>query len=371
MFVQEFARAAQLYNDVTVLHHAGKRSDIKGMWAIKQETDRSLTKGIPTYRFWYRRSPIPDTSFLLFGFWSLLQAFRSIRGRGFIPDILHVHVYAFGALAVILGKYFGVPVAITAHSSTVAKNQLNRRQQLLARIAFNGADVVLPVSDMLRQAIRQNGCKGRLQVLPNVVDTNIFYPRHCDYSEQRLKQILFVGSLESSHKKGIPYLLEALTELKQERADWHLHIIGDGDAKAWYEMAVDDFKLCSSVTFHGFKSKLEVAKSMGRCDFFVLPSVIETFSVVLIEALASGKPVVATTSGGPDEFITQEVGILVPPKNVEALRNAINYMLDHYVDYSPTKLADYVNQRFSHKVVGSMLNEVYRQLCQSSNQAVN
>ena len=82
--------------------------------------------------------------------------------------------------------------------------------------------------------------------------------------------------------------------------------------------------------------------------------------MVYIEAIACGKPVIDTTAGGPKEFITKETGILAPPKDVDALIEAIDYMLDHYQDYSPEKISQYANDNFSFEVVGKKLDDIYR-----------
>ena len=114
--------------------------------------------------------------------------------------------------------------------------------------------------------------------------------------------------------------------------------------------------------FHGAKPKEEVAEFMKRCDFFVQPSLWETFGVVYIEAMACGKPVIACDIPGPDEFINGDVGVLVPPKDVDALAKAIEFMLDHSGDYSSEYIANYVRERFGYEVVGKRLDEVYHEV---------
>jgi glycosyltransferase involved in cell wall biosynthesis len=360
MFVQEFARAVHLYNDVVVLHHAGKRKDLKKVWHVEPENDSSITKGIPTYRFWYRESPVPQTSFMFFGLWSLLQAFRYIVRQGYLPDIIHVHVYAFGALAIFLKKLYAIPVVITEHSSSILQKNLNLRQKFLAQFAFQRADAVLPVSQSLRQAVENYGVNKYCQVVPNVVDTQLFKPDQLIPPKEKTKQVLFVGRLDSCQKKGILYLLRALAQLRQKRNDWQLDIVGDGAARPKYEQMAEDLGIYRKVAFHGHKFKDDVAQFMRQCDFFVLPSLTETFSVVLIEALSCGKPVITTYSGGPEEFVTKDVGLLVEPGDTLALMQAIDHMLDHYTEYSPEQLANYVRQRFSYEIVGRILDNVYR-----------
>ena len=118
----------------------------------------------------------------------------------------------------------------------------------------------------------------------------------------------------------------------------------------------------SGVIFHGTKAKQEVVECMRQCDFLVSPSLFETFGVVIIETLACGKPVIATRSGGPEEILNKETGILVPQKDIDALANAIDYMLSHHGEYSSEKIARYAHEKFSFQAVGHALDEIYRGL---------
>lgn len=104
---------------------------------------------------------------------------------------------------------------------------------------------------------------------------------------------------------------------------------------------------------------------MQRCDFFVLPSLFETFGVTLIEAMACGKPVIASDIGGPKEIVTEKVGKLVPPGDSETLAEAVDYMLDHYREYDPEKIVQYVRQRYSYQAVGKECDRVYRSVTSS------
>lgn len=138
-------------------------------------------------------------------------------------------------------------------------------------------------------------------------------------------------------------------------------IVGDGPNKQEYEQLTEALGLSDVVQFHGLlQTKPEVAKFMRQCDIFVLPSLVETFGAVLIEAIACGKPVVATDSGGPKEIITDEVGRLVPPGDPDALAKALDYMLDHSEDYPSQRIAEYARERYSYQVVGKELERVYK-----------
>ena len=356
MFVREHAKAVRLYDDVVVLHCAGTDPTVKGLWRMEQESDESLTEGIPTYRVWHRRSPFPKTSYLLY-LWSAFQAFRRIVAQGFQPDIIHAHIYLAGVPAVLIGKLNRIPVVVTEHSSGFPRKLLRRLDTWKARLAFKWADTIMPVSRSLQRSIEKYSIEARFQVVPNVVDTSLFSPQLRPADVHNPKRILFVGLLLPV--KGLPCLLQALAQLRDHRDDWHLDIVGDGPARAEYERLAIDSGLAARVTFHGLKSKREVAEFMRQADLFVLPSLFETFAVVAAEALATGTPVLSTRCGGPEEFIVEDVGMVVPPADAEALCKGLDYMLNHLDRFPPHQVSRYVTECFSPERVGEQLHTIY------------
>ena len=361
VFVQAHAKAVQLYDDVVVLHCAGADPNLRQLWRMQQERDESLTEGIPTYRVWYRSFPIPKITYFIY-IWAVFQAFRRIVSQGFRPHIIHAHFYEAGVPAVLIRKVYRIPVIVTAHFTKFPRKLLRRLDVWKARLAFNKANIVLPVSKSLQKAIEKYNIKARFLVLPNVVDTYLFHPNFFSQFKNRIKRLLFVGLLDVSHKKGMPYFLNALAQLRQYRDDWHLDVVGDGPARAEYEGMVADLGLTDMVTFHGLKSKQEVAEFMRQADLFVLPSLFETFAVVAAEALATGTPVLATRCGGPEEFITDVVGMLVPPGDDKALCKELNHMLSTLHLYSCHKISQYTRELFSPEIVGAKLHNVYQSL---------
>ena len=359
VFVREHAKAVRIYDDVVVLHCAGSDAKIKGLWRMDQESDEGLTEGIPTYRVWHRRSPIPKTSYLLY-LWSVFHAFRHIVAQGVRCDIIHAHVFEAGLPAVLIGRFHRIPVVVTEHWTLFPKKLLDMFSVWKASIAFRWARLVMPVSHSLQQAIKAYGIKARFHVVPNVVDTQLFYLNSSPQSKnQSLNRLLFVGLLDLSHKKGVPYLLQALGQLRQQRDDWQLDIIGDGPPRAEYERLAIDLGLGDKITFHGLKSKREVADFMRQAHLFVVPSLFETFAAVAAEALATGTPVLSTRCGGPEEFIVDDVGMLVPPGDAEALCKGLNYMLDRLKCFSPDRISRYARERFSAEEVGKLIHETY------------
>jgi L-malate glycosyltransferase len=359
VWVREHAKAVRLYDDVFVLHCVGSDLNLKRLWRTEQETNERLREGIPTYRVWYRPSPIPKTSYFIY-LWSIFRTFQHIVDEGFRPDIIHVHIYDAGGPAVLIGKLNRIPVVVTEHFSSFPRGLLSPLDVVKAWLAFRWAKRVLPVSSALQKAIEHYGIHAHFQVIPNVADTTLFFPPSHLREDMNPKRILFVGQL--APVKGVPYLLQALSRLGQKRDDWHLDIVGDGDARMEYERLAVDLKLGDKVAFHGLKTKQEVADFMRRADLFVLPSLCETFSAPAIEALATGTPILATRCGGPEEFVIKDVGLLVPPGDAHTLCNGLDYMLDNLHLYSCKRISQYAREHFSPELVGAKLHAVYQSL---------
>lgn len=360
VFVREHAKAVQLRNDVVVLHCAGSEPALKRLWRLEPELDARLAEGIPTYRVWRGRLRIRRVGYLLY-LWSVLQAFRRIVAGGFRPDVIHGHIYEAGAAAVMVGRLYGIPVAVTEHSTSFPRRSLRGLDVWKPRLTFRWADRVLPVSRTLQQAIEVYGIRACFRIVPNVVDTDMFAPCGSPHLDHPRKRFLFVGALESTHRKGVPYLFEALAGLRPEQGAWHLAMVGDGPARGEYERLAAALGISGQVDFHGEQSKRDVAEFMRQADIFVLPSIWENLPCVVIEAMASGLPIVASRVGGIPELVDQTTGRLVPPADAPSLAAALAEMLDALPTFDRQAIARKAG-RFSPGVVGGCLDTIYREL---------
>lgn len=357
VFIQEQARAAAKYNNIAVVTtECGDPS--QGSWF---NIDESEQKGLRTVRVSYRESIIPKTTYLL-KLLSYHRAYRYLTTSGFRPDIVHAHVFRAGVPAVLVGKMYNMLIIVTEHSTRFPMKNIHGFLRLKAKFAMRRADVILPVSEYLRKSITNFGVKNDFRVVPNVVDTELFRPGSRHRSDDK-KRLLLVALL--SPKKGVPYLLEALSQLSEVRSDFVLDVVGDGPSREEYEKLSTDLGIDRLVNFHGLKSKQEVAEFMGEADLFVLPSVFETFGVVLIEALSSGLPVVATDIGGPDEIVNEEVGELVPPRDSDSLASAIERVLNNLDEYRSQKIRQYAKRKYGMEAVGKQLDSIYSDLVNS------
>ena len=241
--------------------------------------------------------------------------------------MVHAHVYSAGLPALLLGALSRAPVVVTEHFTGFQRGMVTGYERVLARIAFQRADLVAPVSRELAGHLRRIAPRARIQVLPNVVDTQVFVPPESPRRRGSPVALLSVGAL--AEKKGHAYLLDALARLD----DGHvLDVVGDGELRGPLEARARELGLAERVRFRGELSKEEVAAMMRAADLFVLPSTHETFGCVLIEAMATGLPAVATRVGGVPEVLTAAEGELAPARDAEALAGAIERALARSFD---------------------------------------
>jgi glycosyltransferase involved in cell wall biosynthesis len=365
LFCREHARALATRHDVVVL--ASLATPRPGFAAYALED--AVEDGIRTLRVRYRR---PRLRPLAMGFQLLgmLAALWRLRREGWRPDIVHAHVYQAAPPALILGRLSRAPVAITEHFTGFQRGLVTGYERTLARMSFERADVVAPVSEELAARLRTLAPRATIEVVPNVVDTAAFAPpgearERSDASTRpgvhkspsvTGARLLNVAAL--AEKKGHRFLLAALAELP----DATLDLIGGGELRGELERQTVALGIGDRVRFLGEQPKQEVARLMREADLFVLPSLAENLPVVLIEAQASGLPAVATRVGGVPELVDGSAGTLVPAGDPSALAAAIRDSLAHGADFDPAALAARARERYGYDAICARWTEIYARL---------
>lgn len=165
-------------------------------------------------------------------------------------------------------------------------------------------------------------------------------------------------SLLSPHKR-VDWLLRAFAQAFSQHDDVILEIGGDGEDRAALENLVRELAISERVRFLGRLDRAGVREAMQRANAFVLTSLFETFGIVLIEAMATGLPVVSTACGGPEDIVTPEVGLLVPTDQFDRLAPALRKMYQTHAQYDPSAISTYAERRFSTPVVTKQIIDVY------------
>ncbi|HEV2753693.1 MAG TPA: glycosyltransferase [Solirubrobacteraceae bacterium] len=352
LFCREHARALARRHEVVVLASLATPSPPFRAYEL---TD-AVEDGIRTMRVRYRR-PFLRPAAMGFQLLGMLAALRGLRREGFRPDVVHAHVYQAAPPALILGGLSRAIVVVTEHYTGFARGLVSGYDRALARISFQRADLVAPVSRELAGHLRRLAPRARIEPVANVVDTDTFRPPSTARQQAGPPRLLNVGTL--SEKKGHDHLLEAVAMLPGGET---LDIVGEGELRGHLERRVDALGLRERVRLLGPRPKEEVAEMMRAADLFVLSSLHENLPVVLIEAQASGLPAVATRVGGVPELIDPDAGELVEPGDPAALAQAIARSLARRGELDWQALASRAAERYGYDAIERRWTALYEEL---------
>ena len=280
-------------------------------------------------------------------------------------DLINAHwIYPDGVASVQVARKLNLPIMLTAHGCDINlySNFFLRRIQI--RDALQKSNSISVVSPALKQKIIDLGVsENKVQVIPNGVDLDQFAPIDQTSCRKQLgltlnnKIILFVGALEPV--KGLEYLLEAMVQIRSLYQNLIVAIVGDGPLYKVLVQMTEKLNLNNNVLFFGAKKHDEVPIWMNACDLFCLPSIREGWPCVIMEALACGKPVVASKVGGIPNILNEKNGYLVKPQDVEQLAEGIGKALQH--SWDPKKIRDTVYE-FSWKASAKKYYVEYQNL---------
>ncbi len=288
-------------------------------------------------------------------------------------ELLAAHnVFPDGTAAVYLGKKLGIPTIVILHGSDInnfALNPIPRNRRLRHEIEWTlrNTDGIIAVStDLKRKAVDLGAAPDKVYVVPNGVDTELFHPIQRESCEEKLglekglPRILFGGNLV--HVKGLDILIESMGGLVKKFPRVELILIG-GKKNSREERSLlkhaAQVGISGNVRSVGIISNDNIPLWMSASDVLVLPSRSEGFGVVLVEAIACGIPVISTLSGGPEDIVTNESGILVKPESIDELTMAMEKFCDGSFKCNRDKLACLVRGRFDYKTVTRRLADVY------------
>lgn len=331
-------------------------TDIKGIYSKPYGIEYINDQGLPTYKYHHLAVPkiysIRRARWVGYG----LKLFDEYTKQFGLPDIIHVHssVHA-GHIALEIKSRYSIPYVVTEHSSSFARGMIKKNELLILKNIITSSDYNIAVSQPFCNLLNRTFKVKSWNYIPNIVN-NAFFNEDNEVSTKTFKY-LSVSFL--SENKAIDNLIKAFSFVSNEVPNAILYIGGDGEQRSKLEQLVKDLNLEDKVIFLGKLSRERVKLEMARSSVFVLPSRYETFGVVLVEALALGKPVIATKCGGPESIVNNKVGTLVEVDNIEELSKA---MLNAYTDYNKYKSEDirqYCIDNFSEEAVTAKLTEIY------------
>ena len=328
---------------------------------FSEKVDIKDDNGIKTYRIIQGKIPKTGNIGTVIAFRrGLIKIIKNLYNRENI-DIVHLHSCIWGGIgAVSASRKLNIPLVITEHSSYYSRYRVKMIEKLILRYSFKSANKVISVSNSLREIISKY--KSNIEVIPNMVDCDkvlSIINKKNNLGEEG--QFTFLSLCYLKKNKGIDILIRAFSTYFRGK-EVKLIIAGDGPERESLENLSKELGILEQVEFKGALNRDEVYKVMSNCNIFVLPSRFETFGVVLIEALANGKPVISTRNGGANDIVTDENGILVDIDDIEGLGKAMVDLKLNYNKYNEEEIRNSCINKYSKKIITRQLEKVYSEL---------
>ena len=244
-------------------------------------------------------------------------------------DLIHAQFLLSGVVGAWIKRITGRKLIITGHGSDIYMIPEKGLFQKSYIRAIANSNAIITVSNANKERLNTLGLPvDKIIVIPNGIELSMFNNITTLREQEAGIQIVWVGRMVEV--KGLEYLFSAMRIIVSSYPNSKLTLIGDGPLKDKLERLAGALSLTENITFMGYVKNTEVPQYLKEADIFVLPSLSEGFPVVIPEAMAAGKPIVASNVGGIPDAVTDGVtGFLVAPKNAELLAEKIVYLIAH------------------------------------------
>lgn len=360
-FVQKHADAISIYNDTVALaiFPSTEETSIRLV-----ESQRKDLKEIVVY---YNKSTKGFKPFrLVKNYFAHRRAFKMGYAKVLAhigkPDIVHLNiVYPLGIWALWLKWRHKIPYVITENSSGfhVESDHAYPAPILkLCKMVIKNASVVLPVSENLKRNMQKLSPNSKFGIISNVVDEHLFHQTILPESE--FKKLIHISTGVDSIK-NLTGMIHVMNSLRTKRPNVHLDIVSDGDIE-YAKALANQLDVNDVVTFHSTKTTAEVANMIENSDALLMFSNYENFPCVIAEAMMCGKPVISSNVNGIPEHVQDLNGMLVNPRDEQALEKAIIAFVDKTKTFNSDEIRQYAMQHFSYSEVGKQFTEIYKGL---------
>ena len=366
-FVQKHAEAVAIRSNVYALHVCSDPSITQDDFEIIEQN----INGINTVNVYYKKitGQFPLVSSFI-KFVKYIKAHRLgyerlLKKAGHFDLVHHNILWPAGLFARWLKKKHGLQYIITENNTAYLpyrNYKFSWAEKFLSKKISADAAYITPVSVDLQKAMTTLGFNSKYEIVYNVVDTRLFSPSPQVKKQSRALGIAFlhISTLQDEHK-NISGILRVIAHLQKERTDFNVLIAGDGDLTPHIAYAKELNIINPVISFKGNQTSIQVAELMRNSDAFILFSNYENLPCVMVEALASGLPVVSSRVGGIPEHINDNNGILVDARDETALLNALKQMLDNLSNgkYNKAALNKYAVEHFSYENVSKRFHDIY------------
>lgn len=365
-FIQRHAQAVSAFIPVHVLHIIrDKEGAVTKNILIEEQHTGNLKE---TIIYYYSPNIFLD---ILDSFFSL-QKYTRLYKRNLkdhfakygLPPLVHAHIaFKAGMIARWIRKKIGIEYLLTEQWTVYLEEakpnfrNLSFSSQYFISKIINDALLVLPVSQYLARAIQRRWPSAECEVVPNVVNTEIFYPAAGEKNDKNyMLRLIHISTL--SFQKDPESLFEAAGILKKRGIDFCLDIAGPVSDNI--KSLIKKENIEENVNLRGEIPQPELAGLIRNADALILYSRYETFGCVLIEANACGIPVVVPDTQLMHELIDNGVnGVLVHPASAGVLADSLIEFSKNKNNFLKNKIAADTAEKYSYSSVGKMYQEIY------------
>jgi glycosyltransferase involved in cell wall biosynthesis len=286
-------------------------------------------------------------------------ALKELKKVNFNPQIIHCHVA--GRNLWLAQKYFKeVPIVLSEHWSGYLTGEFKNqpfyiKHYLLNKI--NKCQLAISVSSHLTRALVDSGFKLKINEIANVIEVK----EKVSIGNSPEMNFFVVADLED-HLKNISGILKAFQSIKNNYPLLKLHVVGDGKDLSLLKDLTNSLEINDMVSFLGRKVQIEIQELLIQADCVIVNSNFETFSMITLESVLTGCPVIATKCGGPEQFVNQMNGLLIEKNNCIELANAIEYMYLNKENYLPEKVRASVENKYTKNYIRKELNSSYNSI---------
>lgn len=349
-FIQEHISLSAINNEV----HSLVFFTDENIENIKIESSADVT------RIYY-----PKSRNRIINFFRFLKAAKigveELKKKGFEPELVHCHVA--GRNLWLAQKYYSnKPIVLSEHWSGYLNGNFESQSYLVKKYLIrkiNRCDIVTSVSAHLAEGMRFQGVKNRILLLQNVIRCR----EKLDLNKSECMNFLIVADL-LDEVKNISGAITAMHHLHSKYPEIKLYIIGDGPDSDALKNTVNSLGLEAKISFVGRLVQTEVQNHLLNADCTIVNSNYETYSMVTIESILTGVPVIATRCGGPEQFVNTQNGLLIPKSDSVSLEKAMEEMIQNRMDFNPKAVRESLSEDYSVDKVEKDLTEIYLGLTQ-------
>lgn len=323
---------------------------------IKPQLQFQLEEGLPTFRL--TGAFLPKINYQSAVWWrkTVASFYPIIEKEWGRPDLIHARSALGAMVALEIKRNWGVKYVVSEHHTDVEEG-LKGWKAKMAKEYYGEADALAAVSSGVAHQMEK--LVGRsVETIPNYVDTEAFNPS--ETGKNPIFTFLNIG--EGSYLKGHDIALDALDLLLKTGVKAQLRIGGRTDSLSKkLVQSAQQRGIAEHFTFLGLLSQAQVKEEMNRADCYLHTSRLEPFGKVLNEAMAMGLPIVSSDCAGPKDIVSEEVGLLVPAIDSQALALAMARMITEVGRYDKLAIRQLAIEKYGKAALLKRWADFYQQ----------